>query len=230
MPAPLPIVLLPGLHGTAALLAPLAGHLSAMRPVSPVTFPADEPSGYDALIDFVVQRLPPGRFVILGESFSGPLAIRIAAREKDRVAGLILASSFARHPFPRTLAFLARIDGRRFMPRTIVEAILLDRRATPELRQAIWAEAAKMPQAVLRARIRAVLTVDARRHLAETQCPVLDLRGRRDRIARARHAKEIRVLRPDARVEFFDAPHMLLETHPRESAAAVERFCARLDG
>ncbi len=100
----------------------------------------------------------------------------------------------------------------------------------PELRQALWTEAAKMPQAVLRTRVEAVLAADARRHLAETRCPVLDLCRYRDPIANDRHAREIRALRPDARAEFFDAPHMLLQTHPRESAAAIERFCARLSG
>lgn len=223
-----PIVLLPGMHGSADLLAPLAAALAVNRPVLPVAYPADEPLGYEELLDYVRARLPEKRFVILGESFSGPLAIEIAAREKDRVAGLILAVTFARHPFPKLLARLAPLANRRFMPRAAIRLFLLGGMAAPELRHALWVETAKITRPVLGARLRAVLTVDARQRLAETACPVLYLRGRFDRLIGAGFADEVAILRPGTRIEDFDAPHMLLETHPQEAAAAIERFCAAL--
>jgi pimeloyl-ACP methyl ester carboxylesterase len=127
------------------------------------------------------------------------------------------------------LAYLLRIGDRRFTPKAAVEAFLLGPAATPELRRGMWAAVAKVPQRVIHARIEAVLRVDARRRLTETVCPVLYLRGRFDRIARRRHAEEIRTLRPGTLIEEFTAPHMLLETCPDEAAAVIERFCAALE-
>src|SRR6266849_5616303 len=92
----LSVLLLPGLDGTGQLLRDLSEQLAGHRPVHVISYPVDRPLDYGQLTALVEARLPNGQFVILGESFSGPIAIEIAAREKQRVAGLILASSFAR--------------------------------------------------------------------------------------------------------------------------------------
>ena len=230
MPVPNTIVLLPGLHGTSELLAPLAACLSVARPVETIDYPLNEALGYEDLLRLVLARLPEERFVILGESFAGPLAIEIAARMKDRVAGLILAAGFARYPIPRVLAFLARMADRRFIPFAVIKAMLIGRATRPGLDAALRAVLAKVPRHVIRARIEAIMRVDARRLLGETACPVLYLRGRLDRIIGREYLDEILRLRPDCHVESFDAPHMLLETHTEEAAAAIERFCAALPG
>src|SRR5262245_9060176 len=92
----LPLVLLQGMDGSGALLTELVECLASFRPVLVISFPNDKPLTYDDLTACVVERLPESRFVLLGESFSGPIAIEVAARQQ-RVAGLVLAASFARH-------------------------------------------------------------------------------------------------------------------------------------
>ena len=129
----IPIALLPGMDGTGELLDALASRLSLSRPVHIISYPLDEPLGYAELTGFAAARLPEGRFAILGESFSGPVAIEIAASE-PRAAGLILASSFAWHPLPSLLAPFARRLDLRWMPSKIVEATLLNSVATQALR------------------------------------------------------------------------------------------------
>jgi pimeloyl-ACP methyl ester carboxylesterase len=86
------IVLLPGMDGTGELLRPLAEQLSTHRLVQLVSYPVDRSLSYEELVPYVRERLPGDRFVILGESFSGPIAIETAATE-SRTAGLILASA-----------------------------------------------------------------------------------------------------------------------------------------
>src|SRR5438270_9623813 len=116
-----PIFLLPGMDGTGHLLDGLADRLSARRPVRLLSYPLDQPLGYADLVSHVLERLPDGPFVILGESFSGPVAIEIAARQQPTV-GLILASSFARHPLPAWLAPLAGFIDLKWVPKGIIAA------------------------------------------------------------------------------------------------------------
>ncbi|MGQ0798894.1 MAG: serine aminopeptidase domain-containing protein [Pseudomarimonas sp.] len=50
-------------------------------------------------------------YFLLGESFGGPLAIALAARQPRGLLGLVLCASFARYPIEslRAAAFLARV-------------------------------------------------------------------------------------------------------------------------
>ena len=76
---PIPAVLLPGMDGTGDLLTSFAARLAAHRPVDIIAYPAGQPLGYAALQTYIESRLPAGRFVVIGESFSGPLAIAVAS-------------------------------------------------------------------------------------------------------------------------------------------------------
>src|SRR5689334_7244113 len=96
------MVLLPGLDGTGRFFKPLLAKLgSGVRPIV-VTYPAHQVLGYADLVSIVEQQLPRGLFVLVGESFSGPLAIEIVVRNADRVIGLVLVaiSCAARSGFP----------------------------------------------------------------------------------------------------------------------------------
>src|ERR1700730_14178811 len=127
------ILVLPGMDGTGELLTALVDQLSLNRLVQLIAYPTDGPLGYDQLVTFVVERAPKGRFVILGESYSGPVAIEVAATDR-RVVGLILASSFARHPMPALFAPLAQILDMRWVPTSIVIRALLGSTGTPGLK------------------------------------------------------------------------------------------------
>jgi pimeloyl-ACP methyl ester carboxylesterase len=221
------IVVLPGLDGSGVLLTGLVDRLSQHRPVRVISYPNSEPLTYDELTTFVIERTPDSRFVVLGESFSGPIAIEVAATE-PRVAGLILASSFARHPLPTLLVPLAQMLDLRWVPARIVEAALLGSAGTPDLTKALCRVLAKLPREVIRTRASEVLRVDKRNRLRTVTCPMLCLHGRFDRLVRKRYLNEITSSHPKCEVRMFDAPHMLLETNPTEAAAAINQFCDRL--
>src|SRR5262249_48504527 len=145
------ILLWPGMDGSGSLLTALVERLASRRPVRVISYPSSAPLTYDDLTTFVMERTSDSRFVILGESFSGPIAIEVAATER-RVAGLILASSFARHPMPRVLVPLAKILDLTRVPKRIVEASLLGSSATPELIASLHQVLAALPRDVIRAR------------------------------------------------------------------------------
>ncbi len=218
------IVLLPGMDGTGELLGALSDKLSAHRSVQLISYPVDRPLNYDRLVAYTRERLPDDRFVALGESFSGPIAIEIAATD-PRVAGLVLASSFARHPLPTRFAVFARLLDLRWIPAAIVVAALMGSTATPELEARLGEVLARVPRDIMRARAREVLRVDKRDRLREIECPVLCLHGRRDRLVRRKHVDEIVAAQPDCRVHWLDSPHMLLATHAEAAARVIEDFC-----
>lgn len=222
------IVLLPGMDGTGELLRPLAEQLSTHRPVQLISYPVDQVLGYDQLVSYVRERLPDDHYVILGESFSGPIAIEIAATD-SRATGLVLVSSFARHPLPTSLAAFARLFDLRWIPPNVIVATLMGSAATPKLKELLGQILRKLPRDIIRARIQEVLHADKRDRLKKVTCPLLCLHGRSDRLVRSTLVDEIVAARPDCRVHWLAAPHMLLATHTDVAARVVEEFCKLLD-
>jgi pimeloyl-[acyl-carrier protein] methyl ester esterase len=221
------LVLLPGLDGTGKLFAEFLEALDLGSNAHAVPYPADVPLGYDELEPLVRAALPTrGRFVLLADSFSGPLAIRIAADPPPTLAGLILCATFASIPYPhlgwarRLAAFLPL----KSMPRWL-RAPLIWGSASPSKapRQSERAMAA-VDAAVIRRRIAALLSVDETAALAKISVPTLVLCATRDRVvSEAATIRIMRGIRQAQRVD-VDGPHLLLKTRPQECAAAVLSF------
>lgn len=218
------IVLLPGMDGTGELLRTLADQLSAHRPVQLIGYPVDLSLTYEQLVPYVRERVSHDRFVVLGESFSGPIAIEIAATDQ-RVAGLVLASSFARHPLPARFAVFARLLDLRWIPTSIIVAVLMGSAATPRLRVHLRQVLATLPRKIIRARAQEVLRVDKRGRLPDIKCPVLCLHGRSDRLVSKRRVAEIVAALPGCQLRWLDSSHMLLATHTKAAAGVIEGFC-----
>ena len=224
------LVLLPGMDGTGVLFRPLVDALPPELEPIVVAYPTDEPLSYAELLPLVRRSLPAGGdFIVLGESFSGPLALSVATEDPPGLAGVVLAGSFVANPI-RSLPAWAGVLSRpwlfRLVPTTFRRWNSLGLRVGPELR-ALFAEAqAPVRPAVWALRGREILAVDARPTLKACPVPVLYLSGRRDRIVRAHNLALIRRLRPDIQVVALDAPHLLLQTAPSAAAAAISAFAS----
>jgi pimeloyl-ACP methyl ester carboxylesterase len=87
------------LDGTGKLFAEFLKVMDLNVSTLVVAYLKDIPMNYDQLEVLVTAALPTDRpFVLLGESFCGPLAIRIAARQPASLVGLILCVTFASNP------------------------------------------------------------------------------------------------------------------------------------
>jgi pimeloyl-ACP methyl ester carboxylesterase len=226
------LVLLPGLDGTGKLFGEFA---HVLRPtVEPLilSYPPDQPLGYDELEALVLAALPKtGSFVLLGESFSGPIAIRIAARAPPGLAGLILCAAFAKNPYPRLrwarplAAYLPLKSLPRWLRAPLMWGSASPRHAPARIERATAGVAA----AVIRHRIAALLAVDDSAALATVAIPTLLLSARHDRVISRAATQWILKILPGARWVEIDGPHLLLQTRAAECAAAVLNFMRSLD-
>jgi pimeloyl-[acyl-carrier protein] methyl ester esterase len=223
------LIILPGLDGTGARITPFLREMERAVPVRVLGYPPDQPLGYAELEALVRQELPQGeRYMLLAESFSGPIAIRVAADPPPGLAGLILCGTFAKNPFPwlRAVRALAVRVPFKSLPRWLRAPLLWGsgdpRRAPPAAQRA----SAGVAPAVIRRRLHEVLTVDVMTQLAAIELPMLILRPTRDRIV-PRAAARLLAQTPRAETAEIEGPHLLLQARPVESAAAVLRFLRR---
>jgi pimeloyl-ACP methyl ester carboxylesterase len=221
------LVLLPGLDGTGKLFAEFVRVMSPLAECLIITYPKDQPLGYVELEALVVAALPKDRpYVLLGESFSGPLAIRIAAAAPTGLSGLILCVTFARNPYPflgwaRPLAAYLPLKGLpRWLRAPLMWGSFSASRAPSQLERAMSGVSAP----VIRHRIAALLAVDETANLGKIRVPILVLRALRDRVISNRATRVILESSPAAGLVVVDGPHLLLQTRAAECATAVVGF------
>ena len=226
------LVLLPGLDGTGKLFARFVEVLVPTVDCVVVAYPKDRPMGYSELEPLVISACPKDRlFVLVGESFSGPLAIRIAARSPTGLVGLIFSASFAKNPYPalrwaRGLAAYLPVKGLpRWLRAPLMWGSMSPNAATSHSERAMTGVSAE----VIRRRIGELLAVDETTALRRLGLPILVLRALRDRVISKRATMVILNNSPEARMLEIDAPHLLLQTRPVESAAAVSHFLRELN-
>src|SRR5262249_18941677 len=130
-------MLLPGMDGTGRLFEPLIRHLPPELEPVVVAYPGDQPYGYTELLPLVEAAIPDeDDFVVLGESFSGPLALILAAQQPPRLRGVILCASFAVSPLPVSVRWLRGILRHilvHMVPFSLVRHALLGRFDSPAL-------------------------------------------------------------------------------------------------
>jgi pimeloyl-ACP methyl ester carboxylesterase len=220
------LVLLPGMDGTGELFAPLLAELPLSLAVTVVRYP-DRPAGLAELVAVARAELPRDRpYVLLGESFSGPVAVSLAAARPPHLRGLILCASFLTCPNPllRVLRPLAPLATPKLLPDFVAQRALLGRFATPGLRALQRRALDHVSSATLTARLRAIADVDVRRELGALDLPSLYLRGSADRIVPGRFGAQFLATARHGRLVDIDAPHFLLQARPREAAAEILAF------
>lgn len=220
------IVLLPGMDGTGILFENFVAALQASTVI--VVYPMDQPLGYAELEQLVLASLPTDEpYILLGESFSGPIAISIAAKRPANLQAVVLACTFAKLPLPRLPAWLQKLVGAApfwRVPVTFTARSVLGRFYSPQLYLRLKQVHDAVAPAVWKARLRAVMAVDYSALLPRIQVPVLCLRATHDRVVFAPASALISKQLPSARVVDIDGPHFLLQAKPAEAAAALRDF------
>jgi pimeloyl-ACP methyl ester carboxylesterase len=221
---------LPGLHGSDQLWTPLIEAAPNGHTLLPVSYPDHLPTRLADLEEYVRSIVPADApFIMVAESFSGPVAIRIAASPPANMLALVLCNTFAVAPYSSAwTAFpwktLFRIPGPKMIIRRYMAGISAPDSLVDQIRSLVLASDA----AVLAARMRLVFQHDVREHLRRIDLPVLYLRGSGDRLIPARSLETIRGLLPSLTISVVNGPHLSLQMAPAESWQAIEQFCRRL--
>jgi pimeloyl-[acyl-carrier protein] methyl ester esterase len=221
------LILLPGLHGTHHLFRPLLGVIPCHIRTRLIEHPTDQCCSYRELFRRLEGELQnESSLILLGESFSGPLALQYAARHPGKVEAVILCASFAGPPVPALLCYLATplIWLRCPIPGIAIRTFLCGFRAPASLvREARKAIGCTRPR-VLAHRVRLTAHIQVSDALQKCRAPILYLAATRDRLVGRRALRRVRRIRPAISVESFDAPHLLLQSKPRQTWEAIMRF------
>ncbi|OGR91818.1 MAG: hypothetical protein A2992_08985 [Elusimicrobia bacterium RIFCSPLOWO2_01_FULL_59_12] len=227
-------VFLPGMDGTGMLFEPLTRIWPKKEPPPVViSYPSDRFLNYDELDRYVRPKLPTDEpYVLVAESFGGPLAMRIAADKPPRLRGLVLSATFVRNPkgWIGTLGdfivgpYLFRQPYFNIVGRWVMQAQGLPGWQIDFLLQAMGHD---RPE-ILAARLKEALEVDALADLKNCPVPVLCLYAERDLLVSKRCRELIGEATPNVRLVGFDTPHFLLQAKPAEALHEIQAFTQAL--
>jgi pimeloyl-ACP methyl ester carboxylesterase len=215
---------MPGLDGTGKLFAPIIPWLEQHFELTIVTYP--DLDSFNDYIDCAQHQLPetPG-FSLLAESFSGPVALALMARQPGQVGASVLSATFARSP----LAALTRMSN--YIPEQVfsigaLSDFVLD---VYETEDEDFSETQPLPLNVteqldgvlLKHRIAVLSRIDVSAMLPEIKLPILYLHALQDRIVGETDAQMIEEYLPNVERVDIDAPHLLLQTRPQLCAELI---------
>lgn len=229
----LPLLLLPGMDGSGLLFRPFLDVLPENVRAQVFNYPPNL-ARYADILPLVVEKLPMREpCLLVAESFSGPLAVMLAAACPERIAGLVLVASFLRSPQPWIRRWVLRLVTPQMLdavPRSWRSRVLLGSRETPGLRSLLDQAIEFTPAKTILGRLIEVQRVNVTSELARLTMPVLYLRGAADRLVPAWNGGELAKLQPHAELQTLPAPHLVLQTMPREAANCISQFVIRVAG
>lgn len=228
------ILLLPGLDGTARLFSRFLPHLPAEWLSVPVAYPADRVLDMDGLATVARSRAPATRpFAIVAESFSGPVALRIAASRPANLVALVLVATFVTPPMARVLRLLvpvaSDVGARLPVPRRLIRSLMLGPHGPEDLVAEVESAIHSVRSAVLSSRLKMLASIDALSDLRACPVPILYLGATRDRLVPSACVHQI-TTEPSVTARFLDGPHLLLQTRPEAAAREITAFVGSLAG
>jgi pimeloyl-[acyl-carrier protein] methyl ester esterase len=222
-------VLLPGLDGTGDLFAPFVAAARGTFELQVVRYDHAEDQSYERLAQSVAPQLRFDRdYVLVAESFGGPLALRLAAEAPKRLASLVLVASFVRSPLSLAqnlaLPLAARALAHPPADAWAARRFMLGDDAPEALVTATLGALRSVPASVLRARLSTLASCDQASTYLHCMQPMFYLQAARDRLLGPHALQLLAYLRPGLVIETIDAPHLLLQHAPHAALEQLRRW------
>jgi pimeloyl-ACP methyl ester carboxylesterase len=218
------LILLPGLDGTDVFLRPLVAALP--KSIRTVVLSYEGEYRYGDLLRAARRSVGElSECYVLASSFSGPLAVMLAAAEPAKVRGIILCATFVRFPRPDLLPFrFALAWPLLWLIRTVRRVPVWLRQPADAWRRAKAETWKRVSARTLVRRVREIFDVDVREILRACPQPLLCLAFRDDEVIPASNAAEIVDGRPKARLATLPGKHLGIWWDPQAVSREVMHF------
>ena len=175
------------------------------------------------------EQLPRNEpLLLIGESYSGPVAVALSERKELDIIGLVLVATFARFPvtliktisrlLPLSLLFHLPIPG------FLIGHYCFGKWATPELVKLARESVCSNKASVIARRARSGASIDVSDRLGSVNIPCLYIRASHDRLVPERALQDFVSNIPQLEQTEIEGPHCLLQAKPGECLSAIKYF------
>ncbi len=227
------VVLLPGLDGTGTLFSPFTRKSPEWANPVVISYDREQAQDYEQLASIVLKSIDQeSPYILLGESFSGPVAVLVAARAPRNLVGVILCASFAVNPRPlMSLLFFPALLRALFgmgLPAWAIKYSLAGWGNSSELTKAVISVVRSVSPEVLTARMKMVIESDVTIQLANCTIPMMCIYATQDRLVTQRSLFTLRSIKPELSAVPLKGPHCILQSKPGDAWKVISSFVDKI--
>jgi len=214
------VVLLPGLHGSTALYDAFVALAPPWARCLPLPLPTVGGQTFDELSDVILPEVRPLEgFVLLGESFSGPIAARLSARLGQKVALLVLCNPVVEMSVRVPEGILASIAASAWMPAWGASMALSG--GDMSVARATLDAVRALPKGILARRLSAVYSATEEDLASHLGSPLLTILGTSDSVVSLARSRAFFSRAPEGVIAEVEGPHLIVQTRPADVWAAI---------
>lgn len=220
------LVLLPGLNGTTGLFDQLMELAQKHFELLPISYPTDKAKSYNELTSYVLGEIKSieGKFLLVGESFSGPISLFVSEKKPHGLLGIVLVATFVSAPNYRLGKYLPWGVGFSLAKPLYEIRLAVSSKENRSFISSISRELRKVSPHVLKYRIQEIFSVNATEALRNCDYPVVYFRGTKDYVVPEKNLKLVLSVKPDVKVVEFNTQHFLLQSKPEQAVSALQMF------
>lgn len=216
------LVLLPGLDGTGKLFSPLIKELPSSIEVQVITYDLHKEQTYNELIKYVTSNLPQEEYILLAESFSGPIAYKIALTQPKQLKSLILVATFIENPRPFLLKLIPANKLFAFpIPTIIARIFLLGFSANSETLALFKKTLDTVSPNLIAYRLKEIAQLEPNPNPNKINLKTTYIQASNDRLVLNKSLKSLQKVCDDINIVTITGGHLILQANPIECAKIV---------
>jgi len=217
------------MDGTGILLRPFVDLLPNGIDVKVVSYPEDTYLTYEQLAERVLGLVPSSEpYVIIAESYSGPVACLIAAHPVGNLQAVVFVASFVSLPWGRIGRWIAKVLPtalfRMRAPAWILRWLFMDADTPREMISEAQDVIARVRSEVLAQRLRDSLNADYAPILRDCTDRLVYLLPESDRLLGTRGHRGFLAAKPGIETVKIAGPHSILQCAPASCLAVLQRI------
>jgi pimeloyl-[acyl-carrier protein] methyl ester esterase len=219
----LKLVLLPGMDGSGILFAKLEPLLAF--PFEVIRLPGGVDQSYEYLVKVISAQLPCEDFILVAESFSGPIATLITLAQPAHLKGVIFVATFLQTPSPILMSTARHLPLKKLIGWPFVSGIVRHLLLGSEFPMALFFQALEtISQEEFDARLAALRSLNIKMDVSLPQVPALYLEAKKDYFVTQKHGKYFKNIFPNIVFCALQGTHFLLQSNPTECADKINEF------
>ncbi len=225
-PADLKLFLLPGLDGTGLLFNSLLKELPTELNTEVISYPPNKLQTFDQHVNYVISRLPKTEpFVLLAESFSGPIAIEILKSGNFAIKKTFFITTFARSPRPILLGLAKYLPLtcvlKLNIPKILIRRYCLGKNATGEQIETFKDTIRQVEPEVIARRLAIIADIDRCAALKYIKTPCCYLQATDDKLVPVDAIDVFNNFITNLKTKTVNGPHFILQAEPKLCAEVI---------